>query len=57
MGLELRSEGVERDKGPELGNVGFRVEVRGEEERGLEPQRVGVERVGEEIRGRSWGWR
>ena len=57
MGLELRSEGVEWNKGSELRNVGFGVEVRREEQRGLEPQRVGVERIGEEIRGRSWGWR
>lgn len=31
MGVELGSEGVERDKGAELRNVGFGVEVRGEE--------------------------
>ena len=35
--LELGSERVEGDEGAELRNVGFGVEVRGEEERGLEP--------------------
>ena len=35
--LELGSERVEGDEGAEFRNVGFGVEVRGEEERGLEP--------------------
>lgn len=45
MRLKLRSERVEGDKRPELANVGFGVEVRGEEERRLEPEGVRVQRV------------
>ena len=54
--LELGSECVEGDEGAELRNVGLGVEVRGEEERGLEPERVRVQRVREEVR-RGSRWR
>lgn len=50
---ELGPEGVEGDEGAELGDVGLGVEVPGEEGGGLEPERVGVLRVREQIRGRS----
>lgn len=51
--LELRSERVEGNEGPELRDVGLGVECRRKEERGLEPERVGVQRVREEVRRRS----
>lgn len=58
VGLELGSEGFEGDEGTEIGDVGFGVEG-GEEEGGLvEPERVGVDRVAEEVGGGPRrGWR
>ncbi|KAI8017880.1 hypothetical protein LOK49_LG04G02078 [Camellia lanceoleosa] len=53
----LGSEGFEGDEGTEIGDVGFGVEG-GEEEGGLvEPERVGVDGVAEEVGGgprREW---
>lgn len=59
VGLELGPERVKWDEGSEVRYVRFGVELRGEEERGLEPERVGVKWVGEEVRGgsvRCWDW-
>lgn len=56
MSLELGSERFEGDKCSELGDVGFGVEDRGEEEIGFEPERVSVRGVGEEVIGRSVRW-
>lgn len=53
VALELGPEGVEGDEGPELGDVGLGVEAPGQEGGGPEPERVGVERVREQIRGGS----
>ncbi|KAF7833971.1 putative calcium-binding protein CML19 [Senna tora] len=53
--LVLRPESVEGNKSSELRNVGFRIEIRGDKQGGLEPQRVGVKRVRKEVRGGS-GW-
>lgn len=55
VGLELGAEGVEGDECTEFGDVGFGVEVVSEEGGGLEPEGVGVERIGEQIsRGSGW---
>lgn len=51
--VELRAERVEGDEGSELRDVRFGVEVRGQERRRFEPQRVGVQRIREEVRGGS----
>lgn len=51
--VEFRTESVEGDEGSEFRNVGFGIEVRGEERRRFEPQRVSVEWIGEEVRGGS----
>lgn len=53
MGIELRSERIEWDEGPKLRDVGFGIEVGGEEERGLEPEWVGIKWVREQVRGGS----
>lgn len=54
--VKLGTESVEGDEGSELRNVGFGIEVRGEEGSGFEPKRVGVERIREEVGGGS-RWR
>jgi len=52
--VELGAKRVEGDESAKLRNVGFGIEVWGEERRRFEPQRVGVEGIGEELRGGSW---
>lgn len=50
MGMELGSEGVEGDECTEVGDVGFGVEIRGEKEVFLEPERICVvDWVAEEV--------
>jgi hypothetical protein len=55
VGAELGGEAVERDVGAELGDVGVRVEARAEEGVGLEPGRVRLDRLPEEVHGRRRG--
>ena len=57
MGAELGGEALERDVGAELGDVGVRVEAGAEEGVGLEPGRVRLDRLTEEVRGRRRGRR
>lgn len=53
MGAEVGSEGVERDEGAQVGDVGIGVEVGVEEGRRLEPQRLGV---AEQLHRGAWCW-
>ena len=55
VGAELGGEALERDVGAELGDVRVRVEVGAEEGVGLEPWRVRLDGLPEEVRRRGRG--